>query len=382
MCKKSVYLIAFLCFCLNLVCSRGEENYTVEIKDGVRYVHNNKPQWGDEPKVALEFVQKIGELESEDENYLLFRVSDVNLDSGGNIYIVDAENFRIQKYDPEGKYLATYGRKGQGPGEFGFPRTIDLDSDGNMYIYDQNKVRILVLSQDGTELRSFKFGKRAAEFRILKSGEFITLNVSGIPRDSFAALSEPITEYTLPVAQIYDKDGNLLREFGKPFDYKDIFVNTDGNNFYFSSDNNDDIYLSFRYQNRIEKYSSEGELLFTADRPLSYEISRPKTKITLSAEGKPTQITAARLNSVSGGIGVDHKGRIWVMTYRKQRVRDDPEPYLELEIYNNDGILLGEIPWAEEFIPARRNCIHIFGNRVFLFDLELISVYEYKIVEK
>ena len=380
MLKKSVYVIAILSFCLNLVCSRGEENYTVEIKDGVRYVHNNAPAWGDTLKVALEFVLKIGELESEDENYLLFEVLDVNLDSEGNIYVVDAGNFRVQKYDPEGKYLATYGRKGQGPGEFGFPRTIDLDSDGNMYIYDQFKGRILVLSQDGTELRSFKLGKRTAEFRILKSGEFITKNLSGIPRDSFTAISEPITEYTLPVAQIYDKEGELLREFGKPFDYKDIIINTSmGNMFYFTTDQNDYIYLAFQHQNRIEKYSSEGELLFTADRPLNYEISRPKTIVKESVDGRPQSITMPRMNMVSNSIGTDHKGRIWVMTYRKQRVRDDPDPYLELEIYDNDGILLYEILWAEEFTPYS---MHMFGNRVFFTDLDGISVYEYKIIEK
>ena len=46
-----------------------DRTYIVDEKDGVRYVHNLKPQY-DQPIADLEFVQQIGELEPEDENYL------------------------------------------------------------------------------------------------------------------------------------------------------------------------------------------------------------------------------------------------------------------------------------------------------------------------
>ena len=264
--KTALFIfITIIAFLFN--CGKSDETYTIEIKDGVNYVHNIAPAWGDEPKVEIEFVQKIGEYDTEDENYMLYRVMDIARDSDGNIYVVDAGNYRIQKYDSNGQYLATFGRKGQGPSEFEYPRSIGLASNGNMYIYDQGNSRISVLSKEGRELRTFKFGERAAEFQMLRSDEFITKNISGIITDSFDALSEPVTEYTLPLIQIYSNKGELLREFGKPFDYKDIFVNRSGNQFYSCSDNNNFIYITFMYHNRVEKYSSEGELLLTVDRP-------------------------------------------------------------------------------------------------------------------
>jgi len=362
--KKSVVLIALLCICLSIFCSGQEGNFSVEVIEGVRHVHNYAPQWGDEPKIALEFVQKIGELDTEDENFQLYKSNDVAVDVDGNIYILDAGNYRIQKYDPEGEFLTSFGRKGQGPGEFERPLSLALDSSGNMYIADQGKNRVVVLTPEGKELRTFKFVERVKAFKLLRSGELLV----GTIADGMVHSYHEVEKYEQPVVQIYSSEGVLKREFVKPFDYNYGFFNAIGNAVDVTFDHNNTIYLSFENQNRIEKYSHEGKLLFSADRTLSFEVSRPKA--------------GSRLNNVSNGIGIDYMGRIWVLAYRKQRVRDYPEPYLELEIYDNDGILLGEITWTEDFTPARTNSIHMFGNRVFFRDSDGISVYEYKIIEK
>ncbi|KPK96271.1 hypothetical protein AMJ80_00905 [bacterium SM23_31] len=358
-------------------CSKQDGTYTIEIKDGVRHVLNNAPLWGDEPKVALEFVQKIGELDTEDENYMLYRANDVALDIDGNIYILDAGNYCVKKYDKQGKYLATIGRKGQGPGEFEFPVSIDLDTDGNIYLADISNNRILVLLSNGKEMRTFKIGKRVSAFKLLPSGDILTGNTGGA---SFLSISNRNQEFNQPVVKIYDTEGNLKSEFGKPFDFKDIAFNTVGNKIYFTFDWDNNMYICFAYQNRVEKYSLEGKLSFTADRLLNYDISRPKSSME-EVSGGGYMIRMPKINVVSDGIGIDYKGRIWVMTYLKQREKDNPEIFLKLEIYSNDGILLGEIPWSEDFTPAK-NSIHMFGYRVFFFDFEGTSVYEYKIVEK
>jgi len=47
-------VLIFIVFC------SGESTYTVEVKDGVRYVHNHEPLWGDDVRVGLEFVRQIG----------------------------------------------------------------------------------------------------------------------------------------------------------------------------------------------------------------------------------------------------------------------------------------------------------------------------------
>ena len=60
----------------------------------------------------------------------------------GNIYVLDTGNARIQKFGPDGAYLATIGRKGQGPGEFIMPDALDIDRDGNLVVADPAQCRI------------------------------------------------------------------------------------------------------------------------------------------------------------------------------------------------------------------------------------------------
>lgn len=372
--KSKYYIFIFFSFLLLLSCSKTDQTYTIEIKDGVRHVHNLSPAWGDTLKVALEFVQKIGELDTEDENYMLYHPSDISIDKDGNIYVLDSGNFRIQKYDPEGNYMATFGRKGQGPGEFEGPESIDIDADGNIYIADPGNNRVSVLSQDGKELRTFKTGKLVIPFKLLPTGDILT----GTSTFYGESIGKPNKEYTHPVIEIFDKDGVIKKGFGKPYDYEDNYVNVSGNTIHYTFDKNNNIYVSFRFQNRVEKFSSKGTLLFTADRQLSFEITRPKL---LLEEFPPRRFGPPSMNLVSGGIGVDNKGRIWVLSYLEQPKNADPKSYMELEIYDNDGILLGEMPWTEGFIPHIGP--HFFGDRMFFIDWSReMAVYEYKIVEK
>jgi DNA-binding beta-propeller fold protein YncE len=89
--------------------------------NGVRVVHNEKVGiWGANPQVKLELVRTIGGLDAE-ENLSFFEPSDIVQDSTGNIYVLDSGNNRIQKLNPQGKFIKTIGRRGQRPGEFGSP---------------------------------------------------------------------------------------------------------------------------------------------------------------------------------------------------------------------------------------------------------------------
>jgi DNA-binding beta-propeller fold protein YncE len=58
------------------------------------------------------------------------------VDKEGNIYIVDSGNFRVQVFDPDGRYLFSFGSVGLEPGSFARPKGIALDSEGNIYVVD------------------------------------------------------------------------------------------------------------------------------------------------------------------------------------------------------------------------------------------------------
>ena len=60
------------------------------------------------------------------------RPTDVAVNAGGDIFVTDGHgpNNRVVKFDRNGRFLLTWGRPGDGPGEFDQPHTITLDSRG------------------------------------------------------------------------------------------------------------------------------------------------------------------------------------------------------------------------------------------------------------
>jgi DNA-binding beta-propeller fold protein YncE len=60
----------------------------------------------------------------------------VTVDPQGNVYVSDTLNARIQKFDPEGKFVTTFGKGGSAWGEFDKPKGVALDAFGNLYVVD------------------------------------------------------------------------------------------------------------------------------------------------------------------------------------------------------------------------------------------------------
>jgi len=81
--------------------------------------------------------------------------SDLAFDQQGCIYVTDSGNFRVQKFDPEGRFLLMFGKRGTGDGELLYPRGITLDSQQRVYVVDAMNNRILVFDTTGHSICSF-----------------------------------------------------------------------------------------------------------------------------------------------------------------------------------------------------------------------------------
>ena len=82
----------------------------------------------------------------------------IAIDATGNVYVVDYNNYRIQKFDSSGAFLGWWGKgtvttgkhllsaetglSGSGDGQFNQPRGITIDTAGNIYVADSNNYRI------------------------------------------------------------------------------------------------------------------------------------------------------------------------------------------------------------------------------------------------
>ena len=84
-----------------------------------------------------------------------YQPNDVVVASNGDIYVSEGHggaNSRIVKFTKEGKFIAEWGKKGTGRGEFDQPHTLALDSRGRLFVGDRSNNRVVILDQQGTVL--------------------------------------------------------------------------------------------------------------------------------------------------------------------------------------------------------------------------------------
>jgi hypothetical protein len=352
----------------------------VEVINGVKHVHNTAPKWGAVPEVRLDFVRKFGQF---------YKPFDISLDSDGNVYVADSGNNRIQKYSPEGELLASYGRKGQGPGEFQIMGGIAVDNQGQMYVTDRSTNRLKILSPQGDELKNLSIVKVTGEIAILSTGEYVLSK--GL---FFSQTSTP------GLILIVGEDGKLLRTAGQ----QELFEDWDDFRYFnrtsFAVDKENNVYLAFAARNKIEKYTPEGTLHMTFDRPLNYEISEKIEKVKRRIG--PREIELPQLNFVSRSLAVDEKNRIWVLSFDRQLTFEEKPVTIhfageggQLEatdtlktsessrtdafvfhVFENSGEFLGKIPLTH-FVDR----VKIFGDRLYILEKDNeMCVYEYRIV--
>jgi sugar lactone lactonase YvrE len=380
----------------------------IESVDGVKVVHNSGPgAWGKTPKVALEPVRVLGDVDTADENVAFYMPSMIAVDGAGDLLVLDTGNHRVQKFGPDGKYLATFGRQGQGPGEFYYPAWLAIDDTGFLYVTDPNNQRIEVLTADGKDHKTIKGLEQGAGPVFLgKPGELVTGGPLSSGRSMrFIMNPDEKKPETLPkLVKVLDRDGKALRAFGEPVDFKNELVNSGANETIMTVDAAGQVYLVFPVQNRIEKYAADGRLLWRADRELPYSMEI-KEKGKIDRQGGGVSIRMPEMNRCASGVAVDAKGRIWVVGMTRQLRKEEqagmaismtmdgsggrtigykPEgdglelrttDAYKLEVYDAEGILLGSLP-LDFFVDG----IFIYGDRLFLMDkLRGAQFREYKI---
>jgi DNA-binding beta-propeller fold protein YncE len=86
---------------------------------------------------------------------------DVAIGKDRRIYVVDGGNFRIQVFDWEGKFLASWGKAGRQLGDFARPKEIATDREGNVYVIDTAFGNFQIFDPEG-EILLF-IGNRGSE---------------------------------------------------------------------------------------------------------------------------------------------------------------------------------------------------------------------------
>jgi len=87
------------------------------------------------------------------------RIEGVAFDSEGRLHILDGGDGHVHIINPDGTHLRSFGRSGEGPGEFRSPSAIALLADGRIVIADTGHRAFLLFTPEGEFLESQAVGQ-------------------------------------------------------------------------------------------------------------------------------------------------------------------------------------------------------------------------------
>jgi hypothetical protein len=115
--RKALLFISILVLFFVFACSKQpEREASVEVIDGVEYVHNIETPLNPGKSAIFEEEISIGGEEYD----MLARPTLFIVDKRGWVYISDFQDQSIKVFDLDGNFVESIGRQGEGPGEFAY----------------------------------------------------------------------------------------------------------------------------------------------------------------------------------------------------------------------------------------------------------------------
>lgn len=85
---------------------------------------------------------------------LLFGLVDVAFAPDGELYVLEERNHRVLVFGPEGAFLRSFAREGQGPGEFQLPMTLAVTASDEVAVWDFQHRAYLLFDRQGEYVRN------------------------------------------------------------------------------------------------------------------------------------------------------------------------------------------------------------------------------------
>ncbi|NNM04938.1 MAG: hypothetical protein HKO65_07520 [Gemmatimonadetes bacterium] len=222
------------------------------------------------------------------------------MDSRGRVYYQSVYvPGLIQAFDREGKHIHTFGREGEGPGEFRGWAALFISPGDSLFTFDSSLYRLSVFSPDFEFVRSARidppFRLRGGFFR--EDGSLLT-----------TAIDRRATDFGRPF-HIVDRDGRVRRSFGEERGVITGNVERDlARSVGPSADGG--FWATHVYeQYTIEHWGPGGELVEIFERHPDWA---PKPD---DPAGGPRDATGPPPSSIVANIQVDDEGLLWMLVW-------------------------------------------------------------------
>jgi hypothetical protein len=328
------YILPFiLLFCL-LVLGCKEQH-----SDQIKHQKAHFEEWKSSKNININFEFSLGSDDFDEEEYMFGTISDIEIDRMGNIYILDPQNYRIQKYSPAGLFLQTIGgTKGEAPGEFLRPKSIALDDLNNLFVADHYKLSISIFNEKGEHVRTIKTKHQVGDFIVTSSDEIIYS-----------------TFFYYGDYEVFKL--NLLNNSTDPFGCKSKRTSKDvamaGECGYFAKNEDNFIFYSYYYPYDILKLTVKGEVMLSFSRDVDFYIKPylDENRVVIAPTG------TTDLCTLPGGL---------LIHAIKHADLKEKKFYSYLDFFDGEGRWLANIPSTEFDLNWIRNIASDSDGNLYL----------------
>ena len=355
-------------------CGSADAPSTAIVVDsaGIRIVESRSPEWseGDGWRVSTEPLLSIGSQDGSD-GVAFGRLSGVYILDEERLAVLDEGAAQIGFFSHDGRRLSTFGRSGEGPGEFQSVDYVGLRGD-SLWIFDVRQMRITVLDTRNAPFREMRIGLRNAALGpvgllpdasvVLASNRAFDTAVGerpppGIQR--FRAVYHRVgprgetadSLFTTPGAELMLRYGDGTIELLRPFLGRSVSHAVRG----------DEIVQGAQEAYEIGVYSSEGAVLSRIRRTnvdltideRAYEAAA-ETRVNAAPEQARAGLRALYENELEpeqrapyGAFLVDTEGFLWVQDFAYEGAART------WAVFDPEGIWLGVVELPEGFQPTQ-----------------------------
>lgn len=171
--RKLIYI--FIAVSLALCCGTKQDKVDKIMENGVEVVHNHLEPYkikGELSTFSLEKEFSIDLSKDEIAKKGLADIFAIDVDSEGSVYILNGKplEYFIFKFDKNGKFLMSFARNGQGPGETEGGMYFGVDNRDNIIVTDMSGLKSLVFDKTGELIEEIRFPNRKFAWYPLENG--------------------------------------------------------------------------------------------------------------------------------------------------------------------------------------------------------------------
>lgn len=132
----------------------------------------------------------------------------------GDLYVTDGyRNARVHRFSPEGELKGSFGEPGNGPGQFNLPHGIAVTADGRVLVADRENDRVQLFDLDGKYLATWSDVLRPTNVDVDAQGRIYVSELwRRVGQDSY--VHGPTTQDRPGRVSVFDANGKVLARFG------------------------------------------------------------------------------------------------------------------------------------------------------------------------